>query len=36
LKIHLPGGAWLEMEQVEQAPLAATLIRSLEQPGLAC
>ena len=32
LKIHLTGGAWLEIEKPQQVPLAAALLRSLQQP----
>jgi hypothetical protein len=32
LMLHLPGGARLELADVKQAPLAAALLRSLEQP----
>lgn len=36
LKVHLSGGAWIELTQVEQAPLAAALVRALERPVVAC
>ena len=32
LKIHLPGGAWLEIEKPDQVSLAAALVRTLSQP----
>jgi len=32
LMLHLPGGAWMELADTKQAPLAAALLRSLEQP----
>lgn len=32
LVLHLPGGARLELANVKQAPLAAALLRALEQP----
>jgi len=32
LKIHLTGGAWLEIENPQQVPLAAALLRSLQLP----
>jgi hypothetical protein len=32
LVLHLPGGARLELADVKQAPLAAALLRALEQP----
>jgi hypothetical protein len=32
LRLHLPGGAWIELAEVKQAPLAAALLRSLELP----
>jgi hypothetical protein len=32
LKIHLPGGAWIEIEKADQVPLAVTLVRALEKP----
>lgn len=34
VRLHLPGGAHLELAQVNQAPLAAALLHSLEKPGL--
>jgi hypothetical protein len=32
LMLHLPGGARIELADVKQVPLAAALLRSLEQP----
>ena len=32
LILHLPGGARIELAEAKQAPLAAALLRSLEQP----
>jgi len=32
LMLHLPGGARIELADPKQAPLAAALLRSLEQP----
>lgn len=32
LKVHLSDGVWLEIEKLQQVPLAAALLRSLQQP----
>lgn len=36
VKVHLPGGAWMEIAQSEQAPIAAALVRALQQPAVSC
>jgi acetyl esterase/lipase len=36
LKVHLPGGAWVELTQAPQAPLVAALVQALEKPLIAC
>jgi hypothetical protein len=36
LKVHLPGGAWIEVARVEQVELAARLVRSMEKAVVAC
>lgn len=36
IKVHLPGGAWMEITQAEQAPMAAALVRALQQPPVSC
>ena len=37
VKVHLPGGAWMEVIQSEQVPLAAALVRALhQQPPVSC
>lgn len=36
LRVHLPGGAQLEVSQAAQVPLAAALLAALEKPALAC
>ena len=36
LKVHLPGGAWIEVSQVQQMPLAVALVRALEKPAIPC
>jgi hypothetical protein len=36
LLLQLPGGARIELVQAEQAPLAAALLRALEQPTTPC
>jgi hypothetical protein len=32
LRLHLPGGAWVEIQDAPQAMLAAALLRALAQP----
>lgn len=36
LKVHLPGGAWVEVTQAQQAPLVAALVHAIEKPVIAC
>ena len=36
LTLHLPGGARIELADAKQVPLAAALMRALEQPLTAC
>ena len=36
LKIHLPGGAWIELAGSDQVPLVAGLLRGLEKPASPC
>lgn len=36
VKVHLRGGAWLELAHRQQLELTVALVRALEQPPLAC
>lgn len=36
VKVHLPGGAWMEIAQSEQVVTAAALVRALQQPSVSC
>lgn len=36
LKVHLPGGAWVELTQAQHAPLVAALVHAIEKPLIAC
>ncbi len=36
LKIHLPGGAWIELAGYSQMPMVAALLRGLEKPASPC
>jgi acetyl esterase/lipase len=36
LKLHLPGGAWLEITQSDQVTFAAALVRALQPPPVSC
>ena len=36
IKVHLPGGAWMEITQSEQVPTAAALVRALQPPAVSC
>jgi hypothetical protein len=36
VKVHLPGGAWMEIAQSDQVPLASALVRALQQPAVSC
>jgi acetyl esterase/lipase len=36
LKVHLHGGAWIELSNVQQVELAATLVRAMEKAAVAC
>jgi hypothetical protein len=36
VKVHLPGGAWMEIAQSDQVQIAAALVRALQQPPVSC
>jgi hypothetical protein len=36
VKVHLPGGAWMEIAQSDQVLMAAALVRALQQPPVSC
>jgi len=36
IKVHLPGGAWMEITQADQVPMSAALVRALQQPAVPC
>ena len=36
IKVHLPGGAWMEIAQSEQVQIVAALVRALPQPSVSC